>query len=206
MKLTNLISTLTLRYPGLVQVSAWGETSLFYNPQNLFKRGTYCITFKEKDGENDSASALYREEVDFRMNFKINKDTFLMRFRETSLPTRPAKGNIIKLKSGNDYDPTSLDTLLPHPVYGWMGWVSITNPSQKSINEIFDAGLLDESYHHAVACYDEKRRNLLKSKDRVADDDADSDEKNKRKRRNDDESYAGNNSNADSKKKKRVKK
>lgn len=169
MKLASLISTLSLRYPGLVPVSAWGETSLFYNPHNLFERGTYCVTFKEKDGANDSASALNREEVRFRMNFKVGRDTFLRRFRETSLPKRPAKGQIIQLHSGSAYDPTVLDTLIPHPVYGWMGWVSIINPSADSIREILEAGLLDESYQHAVASYDKKtRRRTLKVSNEAA--------------------------------------
>lgn len=160
MKLASLLSTLSLRYPGLVTVAAWGETSLFYNPQNIFKRGTYCFTFKEKDGTCDSSSGLNREGVDFRMNFKIDKDTFLKRFGETSLPARPSKGNTIKLASGTGYDPTVLDRLIPHPVYGWMGWVSITNPSPASIQELFDAGLLDESYLYAVASYNERKRKV----------------------------------------------
>eukprot|EP00298_Acanthocystis_sp_HF-20_P004838 c15154_g1_i1.p1 GENE.c15154_g1_i1~~c15154_g1_i1.p1 ORF type:complete len:189 (+),score=-13.83 c15154_g1_i1:45-611(+) len=154
MKLDILIPTLTKRYPGLVKVSAWGETSLFYNPHALLKRGTYCITFKEKDGKNDSSSVLDRKEVEYRMNFKISKPTFLAQFNEPSLPSRPAKGNIITLKSGRLYDPTALDILLPHPVYGWMGWVSIINPSEKSIEDILKLGLLDESYQHAKAGYE----------------------------------------------------
>lgn len=169
-------------------MSAWGETSLFYNPQNLFERGTYCVTFKEKDGANDSASALNREEVDFRMNFKINKETFLSRFQETSLPKRPPKGHVIQLQSGSAYDPTVLDTLIPHPVYGWMGWVSITNPSANSVREILDGGLLDESYQHAVASY-EKKRKLLKANN-GADREMGSSKLSGRKRRSGDEGGA----------------
>jgi hypothetical protein len=189
MKLASLISTLSVRYPGLVPVSAWGETSLFYNPQNLFERGTYCVTFKEKDGANDSASALNREEVDFRMNFKINKETFLSRFQETSLPKRPPKGHVIQLQSGSAYDPTVLDALIPHPVYGWMGWVSITNPSANSVREILDGGLLDESYSHAVKSYDEKKRKLLKANN-GADKEMGSSKLSGRKRRSGDEGGA----------------
>lgn len=157
MNLATLVSTLTHRFSGLVQVSAWGETSLFYNPDGLLKRGTYCITFKEKDGENDSASALNRKEVEYRMNFKITKDTFLAHFNEPALPARPAKGKIITLKSGRNYDPTVLDTLIPHPVYGWMGWVSIINPSEGSVTEIVDSGLLEESYLHATTVYNKHK-------------------------------------------------
>ena len=143
----------------LYQFLSWkrGETSLFYNPNGLLKRGTYCFTFKEKDGDNDCSSALNRAEVEYRMNFKITKPTFLSQFNEPSLPLRPSKGNIITLKSGRVYDPTVLNTLIPHPVYGWMGWVSIINPSEQSIEEIVKAGLLDESYEHAKAGYNKNK-------------------------------------------------
>jgi hypothetical protein len=91
------------------------------------------------------------------MNFKISKPTFLTQFNEPSLPLRPAKGNIIVLKSGRKYDPKVLDTLIPHPVYGWMGWVSIINPSERSIETIIQAGLLNESYEHAKAGYNKNK-------------------------------------------------
>lgn len=157
MKLASLVLNLTKLYPGLVEKSVWGETALFYNPSGLLKRGTYCITFKEKDGENDASSALNREEVEYRMNFKISKSTFLTQFNEPALPGRPAKGKIIALKSGRAFDPTVLDTLIPHPVYGWMSWVSIINPSKESIEAIMKAGLLDESYEAALAGYNKNK-------------------------------------------------
>jgi len=37
-------------YRGLVPINTWSETSYFYNPGLLLKRGTYFITIKEKDG------------------------------------------------------------------------------------------------------------------------------------------------------------
>lgn len=157
MKLAILIQNLTKLYTGLVEVNAWGETSLFYNPSGLLKRGTYCFTFKEKDGDNDFSSALNRNEVEYRMNFKINKSTFLFQFNEPSLPSRPSKGNIITLQSGRIYDPTVLNTLIPHPVYGWMGWVSIINPSEQSIEDFIKAGLFEESYEYAKVSYNKNK-------------------------------------------------
>ena len=79
MKLAVLIQNLTKLYPGLFEVNAWGETSLFYNPNGLLKRGTYCFTFKEKDGDNDCSSALNRAEVEYR----ITKPT-LIYFNKTT--------------------------------------------------------------------------------------------------------------------------
>ncbi len=34
-------------------VTAWGETSFFYNPHRKLPRGIYFATIKEKNGPND---------------------------------------------------------------------------------------------------------------------------------------------------------
>lgn len=57
-------------------INTWGEASFFYNRDNLHPRGTYFCTVKEKDGDNDKASALSRESV-FRLSFGIAKSTFM---------------------------------------------------------------------------------------------------------------------------------
>ena len=41
--------------PGLIEDWNWGERSLFYNPDRQLPKGTYFLTFKERDGANDSA-------------------------------------------------------------------------------------------------------------------------------------------------------
>lgn len=128
-------------FPGLNIVNAWGEKSFFYNPDNLLKRGVYFLTLKEKDGDNDKASSLDRENI-FRINFGISKKTFLQHF--STLPKRPTKGHSIE----GLYDFQKLDTLTPHPVYGWMAWVSILNPSNNSFEML--EKLIKESYQ--VAC------------------------------------------------------
>ena len=128
-------------FPGLNVVNAWGEKSFFYNPNNLLKRGVYFLTLKEKDGDNDKASNLDRENI-FRINFGISKKIFLQHF--STLPKRPAKGHSIE----GPYDFQKLDTLTPHPVYGWMAWVSILNPSNNSFEML--EKLIKESYQ--IAC------------------------------------------------------
>ncbi|MDF1677677.1 MAG: DUF6194 family protein [Legionellaceae bacterium] len=153
MNLTTLIYQLNSQYEGLNTIDTWGEMSLFYNPQGFLKRGAYFLTFKQKDGEHDAASMLNREAVQFRMNFKVNRSTFLCIFDEPKLPARPSKGGVTVLASDKQYDPTIIDTLFPHPVYAWMSWVSIINPSAASIDAFNDAGLLDEAYQDAVQRY-----------------------------------------------------
>ena len=133
-----------MAFPGLVVVKAWGEKSFFYNPQERLKRGVYFCTIKEKDGDNDKASALDRCGV-LRLSFGISKQLFGRLFGE--LPRRPRKGGVIQ----GLYDHTALDCLMPHPVYGWMAWVGILNPSQETWARL--QPLLTESYELALEKY-----------------------------------------------------
>lgn len=130
------------RFDGIVPVAAWGETSFFHNPGRVLPRGVYFATLKSKDGANDRASRLDRPGI-FRLNIGIGQATY--RSVLGPIPTRPAAGGVVA--TGHDF--SQLDTLLPHPVYAWMGWVSILNPSDAT----FEAAkpLLDEAYGLAAA-------------------------------------------------------
>jgi hypothetical protein len=143
-----LIEDLLARFPGSVAINAWGETSVFYNPARQLPRGVYFATVKEKDGANDRASQLDRPNV-FRFNVGTSKALFLARFGPP--PPRPAKGCVIE----GGWDFTRLDALTPHPVYGWMGWVSVLNPSAETLTameEIFEAAFLKArmSFEHKM--------------------------------------------------------
>ena len=122
-------------------VSAWGETSFFYNPGRKLPRGIYFATLKDKDGDNDRASNLQRPGV-FRLNIGISKSTYRALFGPQ--PARPAAGGVVE--TGHDF--TVLDQLLPHPVYGWMSWVSVLNPSAATFETV--KPLLAEAYDLAV--------------------------------------------------------
>ena len=142
-----ILNYLVSNFPGLNVIDTWGEKSLFYNPDKLLKRGIYFCTIKAKDGANDQASNLDRDDV-FRINFGLSKTTFLSMF--TELPKRTIKGGFIE----GPYNFKTLDTLTPHPVYGWMAWVSILNPSISSWNKI--EALLSESYQLCIKKYNKK--------------------------------------------------
>ena len=126
--------------PGTVLVESWGEKGIFYNPGHVLKRGVYVLTVKEKDGDNDKGSHLNREGV-FRVNLGLRKQTFREIFGQ--VPARPGAGEIVAMP----YDFTALDTILPHPVYGWMGWVSVLNPSNETFEKV--KPLIAESYEFA---------------------------------------------------------
>ncbi|MFZ5655813.1 MAG: DUF6194 family protein [Pseudomonadota bacterium] len=129
-------------FDGVVPVAAWGETSFFYNPGHVLPRGVYFATLKAKDGNNDRASALNRPGV-FRLNIGITKPTYRALFGTP--PARPAAGGVVD--TGHDF--TALDTVTPHPVYGWMSWLCVLNPSSQTFQQI--RPLLDEAYALAVS-------------------------------------------------------
>lgn len=120
---------------GVKPASAWGETSYFYNPGNKLPRGTYFATIKEKDGPNDKASNLNRDNV-WRLNLGVTRSTFENLFGLP--PVRPEKGQSIK----GPWDFQMLDTLTPHPVYGWMSWLSVLCPKENTF-EVIKPLLLD---------------------------------------------------------------
>jgi len=143
----SIANMFTERFKDTVRVEAWGETSFFYNPNNRLPRGVYFATLKSKDGENDSASALNRDGI-FRLNIGTSKTLFVERFGPP--PRRPEKGKTI----GGDWDFTTIDHLTPHPVYGWMSWVSILNPGPRSLVELDP--MLQAGFDKAVIAYEKR--------------------------------------------------
>ncbi|MBU2981969.1 hypothetical protein KO498_09085 [Lentibacter algarum] len=144
-----ILTDLLARYAGTVSTPAWGETTLFYNPDNTFKRGAYFATIKEKNGDHDQASELDREGV-FRLNIGATRPLFEARFGNP--PARPTKGGHVH----GPWDFIALDSLTPHPVYGWMSWVSILNPSEASFASCLE--LLDSAYVKATATFNKRLR------------------------------------------------
>lgn len=121
-------------YQHVNPINSWGERSYFINPEQKLKRGSYFVTIKSKDGANDKASNLNRPRV-FRLNIGLTPEKYIEIF--SSRPSRPSKGRVI---AGN-YDFQALNTFIPHPVYGWMGWIAINNPDQDNFEkcqEYFD--------------------------------------------------------------------
>ena len=147
MEAEEIMSILLTRFAGTVAIDAWGETSLFYNPDLLLPRGIYFATIKKKNGENDRASALDREGV-FRFNLGLPKTVFLETFGQP--PKRPGKGQVIE----GPWDFTALDILTPHPVYGWMSWVAVVNPTDRIFNNMH--GMITASFDKARKAFQKK--------------------------------------------------
>lgn len=149
MTANDIISYCQSRLKDVVVVDSWGERGIFYNPNGVLKRGVYLLTIKEKDGANDKGSMLDRPDV-YRVNVGLRKPTFINRFG--GIPKRPTAGEIVKM----DYDFTALDKIIPHPVYAWMGWVCVLNPSDKTFEDF--KVMIQESYEFAKEKFDKRKR------------------------------------------------
>jgi len=112
---------ITGTFPDTYPMHSWGETAFFHNPCRRLPRGVYFATLKDKDGDNDRASRLHRPGV-FRLSIGIGLPTFRALFGPP--PARPAAGGVVD----TCHDFSALDTLMPHPVYGWMSWMCVLNP------------------------------------------------------------------------------
>ena len=143
-----LLDRVRAQYDGLVTHETWGERALFYNPDRDLPRGTYLLTLKERDSDNDRASNLDRPGV-YRVNVGLPGRAYRERFGDP--PPRPSKGGVVD--TGHDF--AALDQLLPHPVYAWAGWVCVLSPSDETVESLWP--LVDAAYERAVAAYETRR-------------------------------------------------
>jgi len=135
-----IVEWIQQRFEGVVTKEVYSELTFFYNPNQALPNGVYFLTIKEKDGPNDKSSRLDRDGV-FRISFKPKPTAYQMRFGD-----KPKRSKKVSL-SGTETDYSLLDTWLPHPIYAWMGWTMILNPSKKSLDELWP--YIEESYLQA---------------------------------------------------------
>ena len=112
---------------------AWGDTFFIYDPDRTFegtRRFPFATIVTKDYGEFDNKSNLDRPGV-FRLNIGVSKKTFASMFPS---------------EAGHDY--TSLDVVMPHPVYGSNHWICVLNPSSSTFESL--KPLLVEAYEIAV--------------------------------------------------------
>lgn len=147
MTIEEIINIVQNNHSGVVKNTNWGEVGLFYNPEGTLKKGIYLLTFKERDGENDQSSQLNRGGL-YRLNLGISQESFIKLFGRTF--KRPKAGGVVLM----DFDFSQIDTIMPHPVYGWMSWICVINPSQETFEQL--QPLIAESYLQAIKKYAKK--------------------------------------------------
>jgi hypothetical protein len=111
--------------------------------------GVIFASIKDHDGVNDRSAGLSRAGV-YRFAFGISPETFVRLFG--GIPRRPAKGGVVALA---DYDPTRLNELMSHPVYGWMSWVQILAPTRETLASL--QPLLAESFDRVKATWGRRK-------------------------------------------------
>jgi hypothetical protein len=129
---TEIIAYITGTFENVEALSANGDTFFMNDPQKMFPFATLVTS-----DFNDNFSDLNRPGV-YRLNIGPNKATFVSLFGP--LPAKKAEDGPLP-----GYDYTALDTLLPHPVYGRMYWISVLNPSRATFENRVKP-LLAEAY------------------------------------------------------------
>lgn len=120
---------------------AWGDTFFYYAPDGTMPATTQPFaTIVTKNYPDDETSRLDRPDV-VRVNIAAGHDT-------TSTWTTA--------KSSTDAaDPSELDRVSLHPVYGSMGWLAVLNPGPRTAE--ITQSLLRQAYEAARARYLRRR-------------------------------------------------
>jgi hypothetical protein len=140
--LNDLDGVLTLRPApgdGSPEIS-WGDTFFYYAPDGEVPKTTQPFaTIVTKDYPGDERSRLNRPNT-FRLNLFAGKEAFTS---WTGQQPRDA--------TTREVDPSVIDSLMAHPVYGTLGWLAVVNPGSRTESSIRE--LLCTAHHLARSRY-----------------------------------------------------
>lgn len=132
-----------IAFPGTLLIEADGDLFAIYDPDSTYeqqpRQGWATVVTSNAD---HSASDLDHPGV-YRLNIGLPRD----RFRELVDPTA-------------EHDTTTMDVLLPHPIYGGQNWVCVLNPDR---TWPLAQQLLAEAHAFAVRKYDNAARRRSRS-------------------------------------------
>lgn len=121
---------------------AWGDIFLIYDPEQAIppeKQFPYATVVVNDYPGFDEFSDLAREGV-YRVNIWVSKDTF-----DAETPDEDPE----------TVDYSTLDRIIPHPVYGAQSWLSVVNPGPATSSKV--RVLLQEAHDRARARYEKQR-------------------------------------------------
>lgn len=99
---------------------AWGDAFFYYAPDGQLPKNVQPYgTVVTKNYPDDTASDLDLPDRR-RVNIHVDRTTF----REL---TGEEPGRLDRI-----YDYAVTDCVMPHPVYGALGWISVVNPAEKT--------------------------------------------------------------------------
>lgn len=122
---------------------AWGDAFFYHSPDGSVPTTVQPFaTIVTKDYPNDTSSRLDRPEA-FRVNIHAPKDDFVRLI-----------GHAPRDAGAAGADPSAPDTVVPHPVYGTMGWLSIVSPGPRTDETVRD--LLRKAHEVARSRYERR--------------------------------------------------
>ncbi len=116
---------------------AWGDLFFYYAPDGVIPDGQPFATVVTKDYPDDSASHLDRPEA-YRVNLAAGTGEFVR-----------WAGRQPRADGSGDIDPSTEDVVMPHPIYGDLGWLSVVNPGSSTESALHD--LLRAAHQRARA-------------------------------------------------------
>lgn len=123
---------------------AWGDAFFYYAPDGRMPERTQPYgTIVTKDYPGDTASALDRTHR-WRVNIHVDRATFREVTGED--PRRLAQQR----------DHSEADRVMPHPVYGELGWVAVVDPGEATMRLVLE--LLREAHDAARRRADRRER------------------------------------------------
>jgi hypothetical protein len=131
--------------PGVETTTAMGYTFFFYGPDRKLPFATIATA----DNDYDRASHLNRPSV-YRLNIGVGRDTYRSLFGAQPAPAG-ASGVV---DTGHDF--STLDRLMPHPVYAPQSWVCVLSPTEPTFERV--KPLLAEAFQRAVARHERIQR------------------------------------------------
>ncbi|MFI0976808.1 DUF6194 family protein [Streptomyces sp. NPDC021093] len=131
-------------FPELV----WGDAFFYYAPDGRMPTNVQPYgTIVTKNYPDDTASGLDRPGR-WRVNVHVDRATF----RE--LTGEEPRGLAVPRDRAVPRDHAAVDTVLPHPVYGSLGWISVVNPGGRTADTVVR---LLHSAHEAARVRSERR-------------------------------------------------
>lgn len=122
---------------------SWGDVFFYYSPDGTVPTRTQPFaTVVTKNYPGDDASRLDRPDT-FRVNVSAEKEDFV---RWTGHAPREA--------ATTGVDPSTLDTVIAHPVYGTLGWLAVVNPGPRT--EAVTRDLLRAAHQLARSRYERR--------------------------------------------------
>ena len=121
---------------------AWGDHFFYYSPDGTIQPNTQpYATIVTKDYPDDTLSNLDPADR-WRLNIHVGSATF------TSLTGESPRDFAARGFASRDF--STVDEIMPHPVYGALGWIAVVNPGERTTSTALT--LLREAHD------DERRR------------------------------------------------